>query len=153
MKVVGYRCWVYCKKSRQLMSPMSGTNWSPGIVKTHVRPWLNIDLHTQAGIYASKSYDDLVACMLTDDGKKFLRESWWEGPQAEFLPTALVFGTVELWGKVVEHTKGWRGEHAIVQSLISFSIGPQFKNVIHHGLNVMRLMYCPLGEKSVHANW
>jgi hypothetical protein len=91
--------------------------------------------------------------MLTDAGKKFLREEWWEGrPPAEYLPSALVFGTIELWGKVVEHTDGWRGEHAVVRSLISLSEGPHFEEVTRRGLAVMRLMYCPIGEHSVHYN-
>jgi hypothetical protein len=153
MTIIGYRCWIYSDKFRQLMSPLDGTNWPPGEAKTHGRPWLDINLHTHAGIYANKRYDDLVSGMLTPSGKKFLRTHWWEGPQAEYLPTALVFGTIRLWGKVVEHTVGYRGECASVRSLISISKGPDFDKIDSNSLdlNVVRLMYCPLGI-SAHAH-
>ncbi|MGI8514607.1 MAG: hypothetical protein ACR2NT_05600 [Acidimicrobiia bacterium] len=137
--VIGWRSWAAValpeRTSFGLHSPVwPETLWPPGEalksqckVSSHRRPHLSC----RCGIYAFKEEPDLrdLAHQVTSPGYKYSS-------------TIVVVGEVSLWGKVIEHERGFRAEYAYPRRLMPILPqpwpGPKDADpswwVIHHEL-------------------
>lgn len=99
-EIVAWRAWKFFNGC--LLSPYRGTPWKPGETIEAADP-----TKTSGGIFAHKVREQV-----------FEQENGWD-----------VVGTVLLWGEVVEHENGYRGQYARVGQLLHFSSGmtPSFK--------------------------
>lgn len=76
------------------------------------------------GVYAFSSFENLVP--MAEEEKKHVWE-WYKKPKEEIISfwgwdgtletDTFVYGTVKMWGDVVEHEKGYRAEYAKLNSL------------------------------------
>jgi len=144
MMIVGARFWVVCQCANRslLMSPYSVHGWKPQEVKSDGHPWINVVMESHNGIYAAKDMSHLVAFVMNETAMDSLRKRWW-GTLKEYNPRALVFGSVRMWGTVIEHERGYRAEHTKVHSLDTITSGPEFTTMRDDGsdLEVLRLIY------------
>ena len=112
--IVGWRTWLVVPEDEifRLRSIVYDTLWSPhselvaSCLHHAVRlPWRKHPKHVPparncaCGIYAAREPEEAAAYL---DGR-----SWADG-----LSVHRVIGTVSLWGRVVECTRGWRGSRA-----------------------------------------
>jgi len=112
--IVGWRTWLVVPEHEifRLRSIVYDTLWSPhnelvaSCLHHAVRlPWRKHPKHVPparncaCGIYAAREPEEAAAYL---DGR-----SWADG-----LSVHRVIGTVSLWGRVVECTRGWRGSRA-----------------------------------------
>jgi len=112
--IVGWRAWLVVPEDEifRLRSIVYDTLWSPhselvaSCLHHAVRlPWRKHPKHVPparncaCGIYAAREPEEAAAYL---DGR-----SWADG-----LSVHRVIGTVSLWGRVVECTRGWRGSRA-----------------------------------------
>jgi hypothetical protein len=143
--MLGARFWVLCQRPRPslLMSPHDGRGWKPQEIEKDGRPWIEISMESHNGIYAARNMEHLQASVMTDKAKACLRKKWWESDLREYDPRAVVFGFVRIWGKVIEHQRGYRAEYATVHSLDTISYGPEFTSLLAGGgwLEILRLIY------------
>jgi hypothetical protein len=143
--LIGARYWILCDKPRAslLMSPHDGRGWRPGRDEVDNRPWIPVSMQSHNGVYAAKSVEDLRAALVTEEARACLRGRWWESELREYEPRAVVLGHVQIWGKVVEHERGYRAEHARICSIDEIAYGPQLENLQSggHDLRVLRLIY------------
>lgn len=96
-EVIGYRAWLYTSSTHPFLSSItSSTIWKPGeIVEGDIR---------EHGVYAFKTMEQV---------------------QAEFhgvgtyypMPRPYVFGTIKMWGEIIEHEKGYRAQFAKIHTL------------------------------------
>ena len=91
-EVIGYRCWKY--RHGLLWSMATDYAWIPGEV-------VHGDPDKGVGVHAFKSLGHAVGQYAAHGGY---------GLQ-------LVFGAVALWGTVIEHEIGWRGEYGAVEQI------------------------------------
>lgn len=137
-KIIGWRVWRYDVDSR-LLGRMFGSDlvrlkslsqdcvWQPGAPMTGTPG--DYDLDT-AGVYAFKTK---------------------EGMMAEFgTYPDLIYGTVALWGKVVEHELGYRAENAEIVSLdgVTLLIGTIYPSGYEDLLDTLRRKYLPQKAKT-----
>lgn len=93
-EIIGYRAWIW--KDGRLHSMYAEHAWTPGAVE-RASEW-----PSWHGVHAFKTMRQAVeqyhcyACSFT-----------------------VVFGTVALWGEVIEHESGYRAEYGAVDSLVS----------------------------------
>jgi hypothetical protein len=112
--IVGWRTWlVVCEgEGFRLRSVVYDTRWLPHseliarcLHRALVFPWRRRSGHVPpargcgCGIYAARGPEEAASYL---EGR-----SW-----ADALSVHRVIGTVSLWGRVVECTRGWRGSHA-----------------------------------------
>lgn len=92
-EIIAYRCWPI--KNGFLWSTAADRAWAPGepmkAGENHLRDGL--------GVYAFK---DMSHCI---------------GEFATFYANGTAFGTVLLWGEIVEHQIGYRAEYAAIRSI------------------------------------
>lgn len=110
-EIVGHRCWRL--EDGILRSVYMKDWWRPNTVMTgrELEDW------DQRGIHAwkepnSKEFNDYIRGYMK---RKSMRDLWLEDYEAE-TPT-IITGTIFLWGDVVEHEHGYRGEYASVRSI------------------------------------
>lgn len=97
-ELIGYRVW--CVSGFGLYSVSMGTQWPPGkVITDRMKAEQEIDDTNQVGVWAFST-------------KEYLEES--------FSSPDLVYGTVWLWGTVIEHEKGYRAQYAAIRSLDRF---------------------------------
>ncbi len=93
-EVTGFRAWLLHDDGLLHSMYMHDFAWAPGIpVEGGVTP-------THHGVHAFKTRESVVA-YASDYGSEW----------------PVVFGTVELWGTVYEHERGYRASHAAVASI------------------------------------
>ena len=110
--VVGYRVWNVVRGPVPLLASLNGhEEWAPGRaatascfrragpLDTALRPHDAPDPSCTCGLYAAKSEDELL-----DPLNAQLAALVHAAPQMQ-----LVRGEVAMWGRVVEHERGWRG--------------------------------------------
>jgi len=97
-EIVGHRCWELGRDGL-LYSVFVATKWHPREVMRF--PGDHIHDYGQTGFHAFKAKHQLMA----EYGVKFFTHNF------------LVYGTVNLWGKVIEHDYGYRAEYAAIRSL------------------------------------
>lgn len=94
-EIIAHRCWWLLPNNRLFSTYMYDYEWMPGVSATG-------DVKSY-GIHAFKYECDVYAY------------------SAEFhainITRSLVFGTVKLWGEIVEHERGYRAEFAKIASL------------------------------------
>lgn len=101
-EIIGHRMWSV-KGGNLLTSFSAESAWFPGEpMKDATKSAREIDDHNQVGVWAFKNPYDL--------GHQF------NGTQG-------IFGTVWLWGTVIEHEKGYRAQFAAIRSLDHASDG------------------------------
>lgn len=109
-------------RDEQLYSTFANFRWEPGhtykaqhylgkglkIPEGCFDPWYKNKFcpsrHTSCGFYGVKSSDRLLHLI---------------GSSCGLTPASIVVGEIELWGRVYEHTYGYRGEYARVKRIIS----------------------------------
>ena len=95
-EIIAYRCWPI-HRSGFLWSTAADRAWAPGepmkAGENHLRDGL--------GVYAFK---DMSRCI-----QEFGNEPFYNN--------GLAFGTVVLWGEIVEHQLGYRAEYAAIRSI------------------------------------
>lgn len=107
-EIIAYRCWIVrvefdlatMEPTGALVSVFKDTLWIPGVpMNGKPRP-------TCEGVYAFKTPEGLsceygaLAALANGAGV-----------------TSIVFGTVSMWGEVIEHERGFRAEYAKIRSL------------------------------------
>lgn len=96
-EIIGYRAWMLTDRGR-LSSMFACYEWTPGAVEKadNKFPWL--------GLHAFKTLRQAKAAYrcYTSNG-------------------TVVFGSVAMWGEVIEHERGYRAEYAAVHSIIKLS--------------------------------
>lgn len=99
-ELIGHRAWTV-KGGNLLTSVSAGSAWLPGQPMHHKvgSNGLEIDDHNAAGVWCFKDPYDLA-------------NQFWSTIQ-----NGGVFGTVWLWGTVIEHDRGYRAEFAAIRSL------------------------------------
>ena len=108
-EILANRCWPI--KSGFLWSTASGRVWAPGEIMSadegHIKDGL--------GVY---SFKNMSRCV---------QEFWDTHPcSSEGLGYAVAFGTVLIWGEIVEHELGYRSQYAKMQSIeIVKGVGPR----------------------------
>ena len=101
-KISGFRFWRYRVAGQiQLISWVSNQYWTPG---TFVRSDQLPDFY-EHGIHAFKTYEDLEFAVRNEPDSLVYRAQMTDCD-------GVVFGTVDLWGVVHEHKKGYRAEFA-----------------------------------------
>lgn len=90
-EVIGWRQWRVY--GRTLLSVITATPWMPGGVMEG-----DVSLH---GVHAYKSIEGLTDNFIT--------------------AFSLAYGTIYMWGDIVEHEKGYRSQYASIRSLDGFS--------------------------------
>lgn len=104
-EVIGYRCWQVI--DGRLCSVAVNTPWYPnGPMKAS-----DGDLDRGVGVFAYNSEKALMT-----DGTGY----WCSGNVSTF-----ALGTVEMWGEIVEHEKGYRAEYAAVASITELHNGTE----------------------------
>ncbi|MDE2019722.1 MAG: hypothetical protein KGJ13_05255 [Patescibacteria group bacterium] len=105
-EIIGWRAWRLAKNG--LLQSLAHDNiWLPGEIMGHNddHSKIKIEDHGCAGVYA-----------FSDRGYAL--------KDTEFASTPnLVFGSVRLWGTVVEHEHGYRAEFATVHSIDAVNVG------------------------------
>lgn len=102
-EIIGHRAWTVQGRNL-LLSLSAGSAWFPGQpMVDNVGHGQEIEDHNDAGIWAFK------------DPYRLAREFWATADR--------VFGTVWLWGTVIEHEYGYRAQYAAVRSLDHASPG------------------------------
>jgi hypothetical protein len=111
--VVGWRSWLVVREAEglRLRSIVYDALWLPGneliarcLHRRFSLPWSNRLEHVppargcRCGIYAAREPEEAA--------------TYFEGRLADSLGVHRVIGTVALWGRVVECTRGWRGSLA-----------------------------------------
>jgi hypothetical protein len=97
-EIIAFRAWIW---SRGLLRSMAADfAWMPGEVVQGVPS-------TGLGVHAFKTLGDAV------------------GQYSAFASngTVVVFGTVALWGEVIEHEKGYRAEFGAIESIVMTTAG------------------------------
>jgi len=101
-EIIAFRCWMISGESRpRLLSVYMSHIWEPDVPMTMTAGTLTtpqID-HTMYGVHAFKSPGLLF------DEYYFLKKK------------SAIFGTVALWGDVVEHEKGYRAQYGRINTL------------------------------------
>ena len=99
-ELIGHRAWKV-EGGNLLRSYSAGTAWFPSqpMHLTVGNKGIEIDDHNTAGVWAFKDPYELA--------HQFYGEIEGSG----------VFGTVWLWGTVIEHERGYRGQYAAIRSL------------------------------------
>lgn len=102
-EIVGYRAWRVKRPDLLTSMIMEHYEWAPEQV------------HRSKGVYRGDGF------FAFNDPELALREfsSSWES--SSLMPT--VYGTVAMWGEVVEHERGWRSEYAVINSFDQISGG------------------------------
>ena len=115
--LVGWRVWrvVY----GYLQSVTAGTIWLPGEVMVGV-----VGDHDNRGVHAFKSRADAVQIIVTS-----------RGPD-------LAYGSIRLWGDVVEHENGYRAERGRLLSIEDVTIGAPWSEEHSMALGFLRARYC-----------
>lgn len=93
--VTGWRLWRV--KGHQLYSANRSTEWLPGVPMTG-----SFDNNSSAGVYAFKDKEEAYHNLIDYDQSNY---------------GAYVLGSVEMWGTVVEHNRGYRAERARIATL------------------------------------
>jgi hypothetical protein len=116
-ELIGHRAWKV-EGGNLLRSYSAGSAWFPGQpMQDKIGKGLEIDDHNTAGIWAFKDPYELA--------HEFYGEIQGSG----------VFGTVWLWGTVIEHERGYRAQYATIRSLDRAGKGVD--------LEVLRAAYLP----------
>jgi hypothetical protein len=115
--IVGWRSWLVVREGEgfRLRSVLYDALWPPRseLVACCLRrssPWRKRPEHVapadrcRCGIYAAKQPEDAAS---------YLEGRGW----GEALGVHRVIGTVSLWGRVVECTRGWRASHAYPKAI------------------------------------
>ena len=112
-EIVGYRCW-RIENGRWLRSVYQKDIWYPGKVLEgrELEDWGQRGVHAWKEPNSSRFLEYLTEYLST------VRQDHWP-PARRIVPTgtAMVTGSVLLWGDVVEHEHGYRGEFAKIKSL------------------------------------
>lgn len=96
-ELIGYRAWLVIANRLYSIS-MVGNEWAPGrVMSDKYNAGLEIADHNYVGIWAFSNPFDLES--------QFVSEP------------PIVFGTVWMWGTVIEHERGYRAQYAAVRSL------------------------------------
>lgn len=104
-ELIGHRAWTV-QGGNLLLSISAKSAWFPGqAMLDKIGHGQEIDDHNTAGIWAFKDPYDLA------------NEFW------SMLRDGSVFGTVWLWGTVIEHERGYRAQYAAIRSLERASPG------------------------------
>lgn len=118
-EIVAYRAWLYHGRGYLRSMYRSGTIWKPGEIMTgdpdaHFNPMLG---HCQGGVHAFKNeVDRMCYCISYRQQREQHRMTYALTPEQQER-YYIVTGTVELWGTVVEHARGYRASHAAIASL------------------------------------
>src|SRR5271166_4927985 len=123
-EVIAYRCWRLKGDYLHSMA-IDKYRWEPGGIATLLTPEQSVEMCTAlslcekdvdltdfgaAGLHGYKAEDE--ACQYGFD--------WVEGIYHLCgAPEEIVFGTVALWGDLIEHERGYRAEFAAVNSIDS----------------------------------
>jgi hypothetical protein len=113
--LTGWRCWFVLPEEGRLRPVyMRGLRWGPG--------------HAQEATCARRMHpapDEGCACGVYAVFHPLLLEEvqWLDQtpPDVERIPGVLVVGQVALWGKVVQHERGWRAQFAYPTHLYAFT--------------------------------
>lgn len=97
-EIIAYRCWPL--QNGFLWSTAAGRAWAPNETMSAQEK----HLETGLGVYSFKNMSKVIESFGNP------AERWSHG-------TFLAFGTVELWGEIIEHEIGYRAEHAKVRSI------------------------------------
>jgi hypothetical protein len=127
--LIGYRYWTWDPVNQCLRSLYNGERWHPyralqarcvdAIRNSPAAP--APDCH--CGVYA-----------FCDE-----REAVEQRPNSHVAsPATLIFGSVWLWGTVVQHVKGWRAQFAYPRSLTSSLAASQYGVDTHHDYTLPR---------------
>lgn len=95
-EIVAYRCWPI--KKGFLWSTAAGRAWAPG------EPMKATPDHLKSGIGVF-AFKDMSRC-IGEFGDEYYNSG--EG---------IAFGTIHIWGEIVEHERGYRAEYADVRSI------------------------------------
>lgn len=91
-EIIGHRCWRLHGRTTTLLSMAVDCLWLPSkVVEGNVEHYL--------GVHAFKSKMDAMRY-----GK-------------QHSSSTIVFGTIKMWGDVVEHERGWRAQYARIHSI------------------------------------
>lgn len=104
-ELIGHRAWTV-QGGNLLLSISAKSAWFPSqAMHDKIGQGQEIDDHNTAGIWAFKDPYDLA------------NEFW------SMLKNGTVFGTVWMWGTVIEHERGYRSQYAAIRSLERASPG------------------------------
>lgn len=102
--VYGYKCLVNTPESEWLISPnrMHNSRWENNQLTAHMPP----HFQNQTGIYGTKDLESL--------------QEWYRSYDKIDIRYfgRLVVVRIQVWGIIVEHTKGFRAEHARIERII-----------------------------------
>jgi hypothetical protein len=116
-ELIGHRAWKV-EGGNLLRSFSAGSAWFPGQpMQDKVGKNQEIDDHNSSGVWAFKDPYDLA------------HQFWSE------IDSGGVFGTVWMWGTVIEHERGYRAQYAAIRSLDRAAKGID--------LEVLRAAYLP----------
>lgn len=98
-ELIGHRAWTV-QGGNLLLSISAKSAWFPGqAMHDKIGQGMEIEDHNTAGIWAFKDPYELADEFMS------------------MLKTGGVFGTVWLWGTVIEHERGYRAQYAMIRSL------------------------------------
>jgi hypothetical protein len=116
--LIGWRVWRVV--DGYLQSLTAGIIWLPGEVMAAI-----VHDHHNRGVHAFKSRADAVQIMVALRG------------------TVLAYGSIRLWGDVVEHENGYRAERGRLLSIEDVAIGAPWSDERCMVLAFLRGRYCP----------
>lgn len=100
--IYGYKCLRNIPESEWLISPMNSARWENNQLTAHMPP----HPHNQTGIYGTKNLESL-------------REWYRSYDKADMRYFGrIVVVRIQVWGIIVEHSKGFRAEHARIERII-----------------------------------
>lgn len=119
--IIGYRAWRV--KGSRVIGSYREDPWTPGRelvsecpVSCHDSP----DFNCSCGIYAFKNYE-LSKKELIENAKVAAdRKCYVWSKEDRIEDSCGVLGKVYLWGKVIEHTWGWRAQYAYPAEFVVF---------------------------------
>lgn len=96
-EIVAYRCWPI--KNGFLWSTAAGRAWAPG------EPMKATPDHLKSGLGVF-AFKDMSRC-IGEFGDEYYNSAGM----------GIAFGTIHIWGEIVEHELGYRAEYAVVRSI------------------------------------
>ncbi len=124
-EIEAWRVWKFTNDNKYLRSVYRSNRWVPGV------PMVGDPSKTQSGVHAFKSRSDAIAY--------------------SSLITPCALGKVNLWGKVVEHRKGYCAEFAAITEIHTVITSPfcSRKWVIQQKIWLCRLYNVKEGDGSL----
>lgn len=123
--MLGHRFWklVHPKDGPKLMSLTQPVTWEGPVFHADKAPGLNPvpgaagspegSIYPDALFRHKENHHGIYTLRNRKQMEAQLRRSW----NMQFRHSHYVVGSVEMWGKVVEHENGWRAEHCIIREL------------------------------------